>query len=445
MRKFFCWILCAALFAGGMGVAAQAASEPTRIVSTFYGAGTQGFHWYTAEPAESRVTVDGTDYTGTSVSFQGRYAHRAVVTGLAPGAHTYQIGGQTGGFTVDPGPGNDFTFVAIADVQASSQEDYDNAAQVLASAYATAPNAAFAVNLGDYTNDSNNEQWDCYFNAFQPLELQRTHVPVAGNHDGNLKWNWFRRMFTLPEPDNKLSNLTGVYYSFDYGDAHFAVLNSNDMYPMSMQQRNWLINDMSRSAAKWKILLMHRAVYSAGKNINKPDTLLMRRQLLPIIDSLGIDLVLTGHDHMYYRSVPVRGGAATEGGTVHVVPNNAGPKRYSVNQMALPPILELAAKAEQPGKPVYTTITVAGGSLSYQACTFDAQGAALYDSFTLTKTAFAQPDPAFVPLPTDFWSTLPTHLWNLTKGVAELLFVDYIGTLLPRALAADTFRSRRNA
>ena len=40
---------------------------------------------------------------------------------------------------------------------------------------------------------------------------------------------------------------------------------------------------MNSSDAQWKIILMHRACYSAGKNINKPDTVIMRKRLLPII------------------------------------------------------------------------------------------------------------------------------------------------------------------
>ena len=161
--------------------------------------------------------------------------------------------------------------------------------------------------MGDLTNDSDNEQWDMFFEHMAPALAAGTYVPVAGNHDGNLKWNWFRKMFTLDEPDNLFNNLTGVYYSFDYGDAHFAVLNTNDMYPMTAVQRNWLLNDMKASDAKWKIVLMHRAPYSAGKGANKPDVLIMRRLLIPLFDEAGVDVAFCGHDHQYVRTLPMKG------------------------------------------------------------------------------------------------------------------------------------------
>ncbi|MDR2753559.1 MAG: metallophosphoesterase family protein [Oscillospiraceae bacterium] len=458
-RKIFATVLCVALLSGCFHIGAQMAdTTPTRVVSTFFGKGAQGFHWYTTVPAPSEVLVNGTIFVGTSEEFQGGYAHRVVAEGLAPGSYSYDIAGVQGTFAVDPGPGTGFSFAVIADVQAKTREEYDAAAQVLRAA---GTNNAFSVNLGDFTDDCDNAQWDTYFDAFAGTHLSGTLVPAAGNHDGNLKWNWFRNMFTLKEPKNFLSNLTGVYYSFDYGDAHFAVLNTNDMYPMSQQQRNWLLNDMHQSDAKWKILLMHRAAYSAGKNINKPDTLIMRRLLLPIIDETGIDLVLAGHDHMYYRSQPVKNDqiAGTIGslnlpagaldyedaymdpaGAVHVLPNTAGPKRYQVNKSAITPILEVARIAEQPNLPVYSVVAIEDDTLEYKAYTYDAGAPAEtapvrpLESFVIQKTNFFPPDPAYRPLPTDALRTLPGQVWSTLKSVAVLLFADYIGTLLPQAL-----------
>jgi hypothetical protein len=111
--------------------------------------------------------------------------------------------------------------------------------------------------------------------------------------------------------------------------------------------------------------MMHRSLYSAGKNINKPDTVIMRNMLLPIIDELGIDMVYAGHDHMYLRTTQVYGDAAVENveyieeivdgdtvkfavnpeGTVHVLPSTAGTKRYVLNEDAMSPILDVADKA----------------------------------------------------------------------------------------------------
>ena len=113
-------------------------------------------------------------------------------------------------------------------------------------------------------------------------------MPVAGNHDGNItnKLNTFSfpSMFCLDTSANR--SLEGVSYSFDWGNMHFAVLTTNDMYPMSQAQRNWFVNDLSSTDKQWKVVLMHRSLYSAGKNINKPDTVELRSDLLPLMDEL---------------------------------------------------------------------------------------------------------------------------------------------------------------
>ena len=479
LRRTLGLLLAAAMLLGcfAMGASAAEGQTPFRVVSTFYGDSqtVRGFNWATKADAGSAVRIFEAgsqtykDYEGASSQFQENYIHSAVAEELTPGtAYEYQVGdpvtgvwSEKGTFETNPGPGQAFTYIALADVQASSLENFQRGAAVLDYAIAENPDAAFQVDLGDFTNDSDNEQWDWYFEAFAASRLRLTLAPVAGNHDGNLKWNWFRNIFNLKEQPGSM-NLTGTYYSFDYGDAHFAVLNTNEMYPMSIQQRHWLINDMKQSDAKWKILLMHRASYSAGKNINKPDTLIMRNVLLPIIEDCKIDLVMAGHDHVYYRSAPVAGdkrvntqasvsdipgyALALDGGgkafsytdpgaPIHIVPNTAGTKRYRT-YLAMPPILDMAEECFQPGGPVYTTISIDGGTLTYKAFLYDEEAgtASLFDQVSVNKTQFAGAEAGFKPLSTSAILTLPQQLLSFFWEFGRCLVQDYLIKLLPQAL-----------
>ena len=63
MRRLTAIVLSMALLLGCFALAASAAPDVSRAVTTFYGPGEQGFHWYTQEQAESVVTVDGKSYT----------------------------------------------------------------------------------------------------------------------------------------------------------------------------------------------------------------------------------------------------------------------------------------------------------------------------------------------------------------------------------------------
>jgi predicted phosphodiesterase len=364
------------------------------------------------------------------------------VSDLAAGPHTYKIGGVEGSFNVNPGRVNDFEFIVTGDVQASSEADYAYGAAVHKAAWDKFPEAAFAVILGDHTNNCNNSEWDMFFSAFSPVLAKSALVPISGNHDGNLKWNWFRNMFTLKEPSNAASNLTGVYYSFDYGDAHIAVLNTNDCYPMSVMQQNWLLNDMKKSDANWKLVFMHKAPYSAGHNANRLDNIMLRRQLPPLFDKAGVDLVMYGHDHQYVRTMPMKGdkpvgdasGVYTDpAGTVYILPCAATNSRYDIGPNMLPPIKAAMAKHEQPGKPIFTGISIRGGTLKYTAYTCDPATGDYdeYDSLTITKTSFAGADPNYKPLPTDLFLTLPQQIWSFLTVVFGALFGDYLFKLLP--------------
>ncbi|MBR5410309.1 MAG: metallophosphoesterase family protein [Clostridia bacterium] len=410
--------------------------EVKRVSCSVYGDGAtgRGFCWFTEgktnadldliESARFTGSFDGAKaYAGETTRYRSQYSHQVAVTDLQPGtAYTYRVGDRAAGvwseactFVTDDRD-DTLSFITIADVQAGSLEDFTHAAETLAGAVETLPGAEFIVNLGDYVNDNTNDEWDWYFEAFKAYNDAYTGVPVAGNHDGNItnKLNTFcfRNTFCLDKTDNR--SLEGVYYSFDWGNAHFAVLNTNDMYPMSQAQKNWLRNDMNASAATWKILLMHRSLYSAGKNINKPDTIVMRDVLLPIIDELKIDVVLSGHDHMYLRTDFLKddarvgvsyvteafGGEETTfavdpDGTVYALPSTAGTKRYAVNEDAIAPILEVAEVAEttRDRGGCFATVEIEGGRLVYKAYLVDDDTREIteIDRFAIKKTASGTP------------------------------------------------------
>ncbi len=410
-----------------------------RISCSMYGDGAtgRGFCWFTVKKANTDLEIvptaefDGSfagarRYSGSVSLYRGQYSHQVAVTDLEPGtAYTYRVGdaaanvwSEACSFVTDDKDGS-FSFLTIADVQASSDENFAHAAKTMRAGLDMLPEAEFCVNLGDYVNDNTNDEWDWYFNNFAFANDRLTGVPVAGNHDGNItnKLNTmcFMNTFCLDQSDNR--SIEGIYYSFDYGNAHFAVLNSNDMYPMSAAQRSWLINDMSNSDAMWKIVLMHRSLYSAGKNINKPDTIIMRNDLLPIIDMLDIDLVLSGHDHMYMRTKQVKGDAAVEDvtyvtelfdgkettfavdpdGTCYIIPSTAGTKRYSINDNAIPPIHEVAeveyATREMGG--CFATVQIEDGRLVYHAYVVDDETDEVteIDTYAISKSAPGKADP----------------------------------------------------
>lgn len=464
----------------GTGAFAEGSTgyETLRITCTMYGdSQTQrAFTWFTEKKCDGVIQISdaanfektftgAATYTADIAEWQGYYSHKVVVTGLEPGkTYYYRVGSydnnvwsNVGKFVTDNGDSK-FSFLAIADVQASSLENFYKASLVMDGAMATNPNAEFVVNLGDFVNDCTNDEWNWYGETFQKANTNLTLVPVAGNHEGNptnkLNPGWFANMFNLKAGEGATNGVNGVYYSYDYGNAHFCIINSNDMYPMTQMQRNWIINDLTNSTAVWKFVLIHRAAYSAGKNINKPDTIAMRETIIDIVDQTDVDVVLSGHDHMYFRTKQVAGDKVCEDttyvtekyngeevtfaknpkGAVYILPSTAGTKRYKVNEDAINPIMDCAdacfTTRDRGG--CFANIEINGGKLIYKAYIVDdkTQKVELVDEYAIKKsTKTTENDES--KLPTDVIGTIDNTVVNFVTEIFGIL-TTYIFKLLPQ-------------
>ena len=93
-------------------------------------------------------------------------------------------------------------------------------------------------------------------------------------------------------------------YSFDYGDAHFLCLDSNryiDPNDAALQQ--WIASDLPASDATWKFVVFHHPPFNVG---NEHYEVQHMRVLAPLFEAHGVDMVLSGHEHNYQRSRPIR-------------------------------------------------------------------------------------------------------------------------------------------
>lgn len=95
-------------------------------------------------------------------------------------------------------------------------------------------------------------------------------------------------------------NMNGErYYSFKKKDAAFFALDSNYMDP---KQLEWVQQNLQSSDARWKICFFHHPLFNAGKS-HGPDVDL-RSQLLPLFRQYHVNVVFSGHEHVYERLAP---------------------------------------------------------------------------------------------------------------------------------------------
>src|SRR5438552_16877275 len=123
-------------------------------------------------------------------------------------------------------------------------------------------------------------------------------------------------MFTLPKAAEAGGMASGTedYYSFDYGNVQFICLDSmtSDRSP-SGAMMTWLQNDLASTTLNWIIAYWHHPPYSKGSHNSDTEQQLieMRQNANPILESHGVDLVLTGHSHSYERSFLLDGHYGT--------------------------------------------------------------------------------------------------------------------------------------
>lgn len=92
-------------------------------------------------------------------------------------------------------------------------------------------------------------------------------------------------------------------YSFDYGPAHFAIINDNGTLKITDPKfQQWLRSDLTGTKAKWKFVCYHVPGFNATK---QHYTEQQARLLQPLFEECGVDATFAGHVHNYQRSVPL--------------------------------------------------------------------------------------------------------------------------------------------
>lgn len=129
------------------------------------------------------------------------------------------------------------------------------------------------------------------------------------------------------------------FYSFDYGDIHLICLNSYDIdRSPTGEMAQWLVRDLAATKSRWIIGFWHHPPYTKGTHDSDGEVELveMRKHIMPILEAGGVDLVLSGHSHIYERSMLIDGAYATPTTAEGVVlddrdgnPDGDGPYRKS--------------------------------------------------------------------------------------------------------------------
>jgi predicted MPP superfamily phosphohydrolase len=101
----------------------------------------------------------------------------------------------------------------------------------------------------------------------------------------------------------KFFNMNGQsYYTFKKGNVQFFALDSNYLDPKELA---WIEKELAGSRADWKICYFHHPLYSSGRAHGSSTEL--RTVLEPLFLKYGVQVVFSGHDHVYERVRPQKG------------------------------------------------------------------------------------------------------------------------------------------
>ena len=224
------------------------------------------------------------------------------ITNLTPATKYYYrvTAGQevhTGNFRSAPDTNSDaVNFFVYGDTRSNPGTHDQVAAAMLETYYNNSEFQTIVISSGDLVSNGDNESawtsefFDPSYSNIQEMLATMPYNACMGNHEesGVL----FKKYFPYPF-------VNGRYWSFDYGPAHFVVVDQYTNYGSGSDQLNWIENDLASTTKSWKFIYLHEPGWTAGHHSNNTD---VQNYIQPLCEEYGVPIVLGGHNHYYARA-----------------------------------------------------------------------------------------------------------------------------------------------
>jgi hypothetical protein len=294
--------------------------------------------WRTLLPTESVVNY-GTSLGNLNQSGQEltlKTEHEIEITGLNADTKYYYVIANSAGvilpessdqhFKTHPisGTAQPYTFWILGD--AGTANNNQRAVRDAYYNYIGSNDTDGILFLGDnaYNDGTDSEYQSAIFENMYEDKLKNTIAwSTLGNHDGhsadsNTQTGPYYDIFTFPTAGESggLASGTEAYYSYDYGNIHFIILDSYETNrSVGGAMYNWAQSDIQNTTQEWIVAVWHHPPYTKGSHNSDTESNLidMRQNFLPMLETNGVDLVLSGHSHSYERSYFLNGHYGNSG------------------------------------------------------------------------------------------------------------------------------------
>jgi len=304
-----------------------------------------------------------------TVEYGSSHQHTYTIPNLIPGVKYYYkvaVDGEvyTGSFRSAPATNEtNIKFMVYGDTR-SNPGIHDQVAATMLNTFNHDENfQSIVLSVGDLVSSGNNESsWDSEF--FDPsyaniktLLASAPYQVAIGNHEGT--GQLFVKYFPYPF-------VAGRYWSFDYGPAHFVIVDQYTSYSPGSAQLTWIENDLASTTKPWKFIYLHEPGWSAGGGHSNNTN--VQNRIQPLCEQYGVCIVFAGHNHYYARAVV--------NGIQHVTTGGGGAPLHTPDPSY--PNVVATAKANH-----FCNVEINGGTLHFTAIKSDST---ILDEFTINVT-----------------------------------------------------------
>jgi len=280
-------------------------------------------------------------------------SEKVAFTGLEPGkTYHYDVAvagpAGRGSFKTPPAAPASFQFVVFGDTRTRHELHKKVIAAI------TPLNPDFAIHTGDLvSNGADTSQWPMFFSIERELLRKAAFFPVIGNHERNNRQ--FYEFFDLSYP----------YYTFNWGGAHFVVLNTDvgNIAVSEMardgfwaEQMRWLEADLEKNAkADFVFVVAHHPPFTAMSKRQKHDERM--EMLVELLEKYKVTAMFNGHDHNYQHHL--------KKGVHYIVTGGGGAPLYPLDA-AIPGVTQKVVSAEH-----FVKVSIDGKTAQAQAIGID--------------------------------------------------------------------------
>jgi fibronectin type 3 domain-containing protein len=283
--------------------------------------------WWTNIPTTGVVTIGARTIPDSAGPVQH---HLVAVSGLPAAATTpYSVSGTdpgtgqsasaTGSVTTAAAPGTTFSFAALGDFGGGAPGEVQNAANIGTAGtqfiQTLGDNIYPSAGMPDPNFSTTYSDFDTHFyKEFGPDVSTQAFFPANGNKEYYSNGQFWVN-FPMPGTNHE-------WYSYNWGDAHITVIDSEQPMGPGSAQYQWIQSDLAANQSeKWRIVTIQRPPYSSTTANSSSHS---AQALVPLFQGYRVNLVLSGNSHNYERSFPLVNGVKDAVNGITYIVSGAG-------------------------------------------------------------------------------------------------------------------------